>query len=160
MPTLWHYHHHHALLMRWYALDHEQFLSFSILFSSHHSGTSWSWSHLSMGCCSRTVEAFLDVWQTLIWPSCFWGSPMVFILWWTLCIQSGEVFSSLLTLTHIHLPPGECSWPGQLLWGCFLHQGKNLSVIHHSCLPGLLVLPSSPMRSLFKDVPNSWFGHT
>ncbi len=23
----------------------------------------------------------------------FWGSPMVYILWWTLCIHSGEVFS-------------------------------------------------------------------
>ena len=43
MPTPWHYH-HHASLMRWYVLDHEQFLSFSILFSSHHSGTSWSLS--------------------------------------------------------------------------------------------------------------------
>ncbi len=84
----------------------------------------------------QNCEGFLDVvWQTLIWPSCFWGSPMVYILWWTLCIHSGEVFSWLLTLTHIHLPPGECSWSGQLLWGCFLHQGKNSSVIHHSCFP-------------------------
>ena len=46
MPTPWHYH-HHTSLMRWYVLDHEQFLSFSKLFSSHHSGTSWSLSHLS-----------------------------------------------------------------------------------------------------------------
>ena len=128
MPTPWHYH-HHASLMRWYVLDHEQFLSFSILFSSHHSGTSWTLSHLSIGCCYRTVQAFLDVvWQTQIWSSCFWGSPMVYVLWWTLCIHSVEVFSWLLTLTHIHLPPGECSWSGQLLW------------------MGLLVLLSSPVH--------------
>ncbi len=72
------------------------------------------------------MKAFLDVvWQTLIWPSCFWGSPMVYILWWTLCIHSGEVFSWLLTLTHIHLPPGECSWSGQLLWRVFSSPGKE-----------------------------------
>ena len=126
MPTPWHYH-HHAALMRWYVLDNEQFLSFSIFFSSHHSGTSWSLSHLSIGCCSRTVKAFLDVvWQTIIWSSYFWGSPMVHILWWTLCIHSGEVFSWLLTLTHIHLPPGECSGSGQLLWRGFSSPGKEL----------------------------------
>ena len=119
MPTPWHYH-HHASLMRWYVLDHEQFLSFFILFSSHHSGTRWYLSHLSIGCCSRTVKAFLDVvWQTLIWSSCFWGSPMVYILWWTLCIHSGEVFSWLLTLTHIHLPPGECSCSWTVVKGFF-----------------------------------------
>ncbi len=75
----------------------------------------------------QNCEGFLDVvWQTLIWPSCFWGSPMVYILWWTLCIHSGEVFSWLLTLTHIHLPPGECSWSGQLLWRVFSSPGKEL----------------------------------
>ncbi len=127
------------------------FLLHTLLF--HHSGTSWSWSHLSIGCCSRTVKAFLDVvWQTLIWPSCFWGSPMVYILWWTLCIHSGEVFSWLLTLTHIHLPPGECSWSGQLLWSVFSSPGKEFfghppqlfSVVFRS-----FVLLSSPVRSFF-----------
>ncbi len=48
-----------------------------------------------------------------------------YILWWTLCIHSGEVFSWLLTLTHIHLPPGECSWSGQLLWRVFSSPGKE-----------------------------------
>ncbi len=38
--------------------------------------------------------------------------------------------------------------------GCFLHQGKNSSVIHHSCFPWSsgsfgLVLLSSPVRSFF-----------
>ena len=138
--------------MRWYVLDHEQFLSFSILFSSHHSGASSSLSHLSIGCCSRTVKAFLDVvWQTLIWSSCFWGSPMVYILWWTLCIHSGEVFSWLLTLTHIHLPPGECSWSGQLLWFFFTREIIILSstTVVFRGLPGLLVLLSSPVHSFF-----------
>ena len=60
------------LMLRWYALDHEQFLPFSIVFSSHHSGTSRSVSHLSIRCFSRTVQAFLDVFrQTLIWSSRF-----------------------------------------------------------------------------------------
>ena len=153
MPTPWHYH-HHASLMRWYVLDHEQFLSFSILFSSHHSGTSWSLSHLSIGCCSRTVKAFLDVvWQTLIWSSCFWGSPMVYILWWTLCIHSGEVFSWLLTLTHIHL----LSWRVFLIWptvvkGFFFTRERIIlssTTVVFRGLPGLLVLLSSPGRSFF-----------
>ena len=30
----------------------------------------------------------------------FWGSPMVYILWWTVCIYSGEVVSWLLTSTQ------------------------------------------------------------
>ena len=51
------------------------FLLHTVLFPS---GTSWSLSLLSIGCCSRTVKAFLDVvWQTLIWSSFFWGSPKV-----------------------------------------------------------------------------------
>ncbi len=112
----------------------------------------------------QNCEGFLDVvWQTLIWPSRFWGSPMVYILWWTLCIHSGEVFSWLLTLTHIHLPPGECSWSGQLLWRVFSSPGKEFfghppqlfSVVFrvfwccwaHRCVPS------------FKNVPNSCFGH-
>ena len=34
--------------------------------------------------------------------------------------KSGERcrYSLLLTLTKIHLPPGECSWSGQLFWRC------------------------------------------
>ena len=98
--------------------------------------------------------SFLDVvWQTLIWSSCFWGSPMVYILWWTLCIHSGEVFSWLLTLTHIHLPPGECSWSGQLLWRGFSSPGKEFFChppqLFVCGLPGLLVLLSSTVRSFF-----------
>ena len=31
--------------------------------------------------------------SNLVWSTCFWGSPMVYILSWTLCIYSGEVFS-------------------------------------------------------------------
>ncbi len=83
----------------------------------------------------------------------FWGSPMVYILWWTLCIHSGEVFSWLLTLTHIHLPPGECFCDlGQLVKGVFFTMERILrsstTVVFHG-LPGLLVLPSSPVRSFF-----------
>ncbi len=72
------------------------------------------------------MKAFLDVvWQNSNLAFLFWGSPMVYILWWTLCIHSGEVFSWLLTLTQIHLPPGECSWSGQLLWRVFSSPGKE-----------------------------------
>ncbi len=139
-------------------------LSFSILFSSHHSGTSWSWSHLSIGCCSRTVKAFLDVvWQTLIWPSCFeahqWftscGEPSVFTL----------VKSSLdcwLWHTYTYLLESVLDL-ANCCEGCFLHQGKNSSVIHHSCFPwssgsfGVAELTGAFL--LFKNVPNSCFGH-
>ncbi len=47
--------------------------------------------------------------------------------------------------------------------GCFLHQGKNSSVIHHSCFPwssgsfGVAELTGAFL--LFKNVPNSCFGH-
>ena len=152
MPTPWHYH-HHASLMRWYALDHEQFLYFSMLFSFHHSGTSWSLSHLSIGCCSRTVKAYLDVvWQTLIWPSCFRDSPMVYILWWTLCIHM--VKSSLdCWLWHTHTPT---SWRVFLIWptvvkGVFFTRERILrsstTVVFHG-LPGSLVFGKQPKRFL------------
>ncbi len=68
----------------------------------------------------QNCEGFFRCRLALIWPSCFWGSPMVYILWWTLCIHSW-----LLTLTHIHLPPGVCSWSGQLLWRVFSSPGKE-----------------------------------
>ncbi len=78
---------------------------------------------------------------------------MVYILWWTLCIHSGEVFSWLLTLTHIHLPPGECSWSGQLLWRVFFFTRERIlrssTTVVFRGLPGLLVLLSSPVRSFF-----------
>ena len=89
-------------------------------------------SHLSIGCCTRTVKAYececvwVNGWMkgincTVLWIKVLYKcSPFtIYILWWTLCIHSGEVFSWLLTLTHIHLPPGECSWSGQLLWRGF-----------------------------------------
>lgn len=40
--------------------------------------------------------------------SCFWGSPVDYILWWTLCINSG--------FPLIHLPPREGPWSVKLLW--------------------------------------------
>jgi len=47
-----------VLQMSWYALDHELFHTFSILFSCHHPGRGWCWFHLSKECFSRTVLAF------------------------------------------------------------------------------------------------------
>ena len=78
---------------------------------------------------------------------------MVYILWWTLCIHSDEVFSWLLTLTHIHLPPGECSWSGQLLWRGFSLPGK-LFFCHPPQLFSMVFRVfwcclSSPVRSFF-----------
>lgn len=38
---------------------------------------------LSIGCCSRTVKAFLDVvWETRLWLSCFWGDQ-----WFPSCVE-------------------------------------------------------------------------
>jgi len=55
--------------------------------------------------------ALLDVFcLTLIWSSCCWGSPMVYILWWPLCI-----YSFLDGWLWHRLPPGESSGSGQLL---------------------------------------------
>ncbi len=82
------------------------------------------------------MKAFLDVvWQTLIWPSCFeahqWftscGEPSVFTL----------VKSSLdcwLWHTYTYLLESVLDL-ANCCEGCFLHQGKNSSVIHHSCFP-------------------------
>lgn len=52
------HHHLHSSLLRWHELDLEQLNPFSMLFSSHHSGTNWYLSHLSIGCCSRTKKLF------------------------------------------------------------------------------------------------------
>ncbi len=163
MPTPWHYHH---MLHWWGGMLRIMSSSFPSPYSSLPITLvqSWSWSHLSIGCCSRTVKAFLDVvWQTLIWPSCFWGSPMVYILWWTLCIHSGEVFSWLLTLTHIHLPPGECSWSGQLLWRVFFFTRDRIlrssTTVVFRGLPGLWCCWAHRCVPSFKNVPNSCFGH-
>ena len=44
----------------------------SILFSSHHSGTSWALSHLSIGCCSSCwlSHSMPTSWRVfLIWPT-------------------------------------------------------------------------------------------
>ncbi len=43
----------------------------------------------------------------------------LYSLWWKSLL--------IVTLTHIHIPPGECSWSGQLLWRVFLlHQERIL----------------------------------
>lgn len=95
MPTPWHYH-HHASLMRYYIFDHEQFL---IAPCSSLPFTLVQFD-LCLFCPQDVVpEHILDVWQTLIWPSNFRGSPMVSIFWWALCHHGGEVFTWFLTLT-------------------------------------------------------------
>ena len=43
------------------ALDHQLFLHFSTFSSSHHSGTSWSWFHLSTEPDSRTWENLFEM---------------------------------------------------------------------------------------------------
>ncbi len=100
-------------------------------------------------------EGFLDVVGKPNWPSCFWGSTNGYILWWTLCIHSGEVFSWLLTLTHIHLPPGECSWLANCVKGVFFTRERILrssTTVVFRGLPGLLVLLSSRCVPSFKNV--------
>ncbi len=91
-------------------------------------------------------------WQTLIWPSCFWGSPMVYILWWTLCIHSGEVFSWLwLWHTYTYLLESVLDL-ANCCEGCFSSPGKEFFGHPPHCFPwspGLLVLLSSPVRSFF-----------
>ena len=79
------------------------------------------------------------------------GTPMVYILWWTLCIHSG-VFSWLLTLTHT-----PTSWGVFLIWptvvkGFFFTRERIIlssTTVVFRGLPGLLVLLSSPMPSFF-----------
>ena len=162
MPTPWHYHHHHhhASLMRWYVLDHEQFL----FFSSHHSGTRWSLSHLSIGCCSRTVKAFFRC--------CLANSNLVFSVfeahqWFTSCGEPSVftlVKSSLdcwLWHTYTYLLESVLDL-ANCCEGFFLHLGNNSSVIHHSCFPwssgSFGVAELTGAFFLFKNVPNSWFG--
>ncbi len=52
---------HHVSQMMLYALDNELFQTFSIPFSSRHSGTGWSSFQPSKECFSRSGLAFLDV---------------------------------------------------------------------------------------------------
>ena len=153
MPTPWHYH-HHASLMRWYVLDDEQFLSFSTLFSSHHCGTSWSWSYLSIGCPSRTVKAFFRC--------CLANSNLVFLL---LRLTNGlhlvvnplySLWWSLLLIVDFETQT-PTSWRVLLIWptvvkGFFFTRERILLsstiVVFHG-LPGLLVLLSSLVHSFF-----------
>ena len=46
-------------------MDDEEFLPFFILFSSHHWGTNWPLCHLSIRCCSRTLQALLHTFSLL-----------------------------------------------------------------------------------------------
>ena len=89
---------------------------------------------------------------------------MVYMLWWSFCIHSGEVFFDCwLWNTHTCLLQSVVD-----LSSCceevFLHQGKNSSLFHHSCFPwssrsfGVAELTSAIF--FFNNVPNSWFGHT
>ncbi len=83
----------------------------------------------------------------------FWGSPMVYILWWTLCIHSGEVFDLIVDF-DTHTPT---SWRVFLIWptvvkGVFFTRERILrssTTVVFRGLPGLLVLLSSPVRSFF-----------
>lgn len=61
-------------------------------------------------------------------------------------ISESEVLSSLLTWTDIRT-----SWGVFLVWATvvFLDEGKDLSVRLHRCLPGILVLLSSQVYTLF-----------
>ena len=105
----------------------------------------------SLSICTVKRRPFLDVvWQTLIWSSCFWGSPMVYILWWTLY----SLWWSLLLIAdfHTHTPT---SWRVFLVWptvvkGFFFTREiillSSTTVVFRG-LPGLLVLLSS--RSFF-----------
>lgn len=77
MPILPHAIFFHALLMRWSFI----FLPLSLLFSFHHSGTSWCTSHLSIGCWFRIAQVIFSklllidtarstCWKVfLIWPN-------------------------------------------------------------------------------------------
>lgn len=121
---------------RWNASDHEQLLLVSLLFSSHHSGTSWFLSHLPIGRCSRTVLLlFLSL--TKRFRSC--DEPSVFTL-------------VKVPLDCSRLAPGERSRSGQLSWRGFFTKGRILrsSTAVVSCgLPGLLFFPSTPVWCFF-----------
>lgn len=140
--------------MRWYALDNEQCLPLSILFSSHHSGTSWPLSHLSIGCCSRTVQAFLDVFLensnlVFLFLRLISGLHLVanplYLLWW-----------SLPLIVNFDTDTPTC-WRVFLIWptvvkGFFFTRESILlssTTVVFRGLRGLLVFLSSPVRSFF-----------
>lgn len=113
MPTPWYYLHHSSQMM-YYILDHEQYLPFSIFFSTHRSSA-----------CSGFYLSFFD--------------------------SNFETLHLVdFDINPLTVPPGRCSWSGQLLSECFfLFQGENSSVIHRnyalwSARP--LLSPSSPVH--------------
>ncbi len=78
---------HHASQMMLYALDHELFQAFSILFSSQDSGTGWSYFQPSKECFFRSGLAILDVfWQSLIWPCLHLVVNPLYLLSWSLLL--------------------------------------------------------------------------
>ena len=104
-------------------------------------------------CCLANSNLVFPVFEAHQWfTSC--GEPSVFTL-----VKSSL---DLLTLTHIYLLESVLDL-ANCCEGVFLHQGNNYSVIHHSCFPwssgsfGVAELTGAFL--LFKDVPNSWFGH-
>ena len=121
-------------------------------YSSHHSGTNWSLSHLSIGCCSRTVKAFLDVvWQTLVFLFLRLTNDLhlvvnpLYSLWW-----------SLLLIVDFETDT-PTSWRVFLIWptvvkGFFFTREiiilSSTTVVFRG-LPGLFVLLSSPVRYFF-----------
>ena len=151
MPTPWHYH-HHASLMRWYALDHEQFLSFSILFSSlwykliFVSSAHWilfqNCERFFRCCLANSNLAFMFLRLTN-------GLHLVvnplYSLWWSLL---------LIVDFDTHTPT---SWRVFLIWptvvkGVFFTRERIIwssTTVVFRGLPGLLVLLSSPVHSLF-----------
>lgn len=73
--------------------------------------------------------------------SCFYSS-ILFSLQWLVCL-----------LKRIFYLAGCCT----VLF--FFYHGKNFSIIHFSCLPGLLDLLNLPINSFLKNVSTCWFGH-
>ena len=110
-----------------------------IQISPHHSDRGLSWFHLSKESDPGTSGAFLKVFETLIWFSCSWMSPVVvnplYLHGWG---------------RHLIVNP----WLLLMSWRVFL-LSKGLWTVFHG-LPDPLMLFSSSV--IF--VPNSWFGHT
>lgn len=119
--------------------------------SSEESG--WIWADKIAWNRSDSILLLLSavmLFGKLIWSSCFWGSPVVSILRWTL-YSLWRSLLCLLTLTHT-----PDSWRGFLIWptvvkGFFFTRERicpKATVVFHSLL-GLLALLSSLVPFFF-----------
>lgn len=96
----------HAHTIRWGGTTFRAWAVLSLLYVLFIVLVQVNLSHLSRLYYFLKKKKSIYFWQTLIWPCCCWGSPVVlnplYLLWW----------SHLLIVDFCHRSAGGCAWSG------------------------------------------------